>query len=49
MKTTEKARKTAISDHITLLMKLIAKEVARTGEISMTWSNSRKIPWIPMG
>jgi alpha-D-ribose 1-methylphosphonate 5-triphosphate synthase subunit PhnL len=49
MKTTEKARKTTISDHITLLVKLIAKEAARSGEISMTCSNSRKIPWIPMG
>jgi hypothetical protein len=36
MKTTEKARKTTISDHITLLVKLIAKEAARSGEISMT-------------
>lgn len=36
MQTIEKARKTTLKDHITLLVKLIAKEAARAGEISMT-------------
>jgi hypothetical protein len=36
MQTIEKARKTALKDHITLLVKLVVKEAARAGEISMT-------------